>query len=555
MDLFNSILSLLEEESFNLRNLEKKGDQIEETQNFVKTAKLEQELADTRDLLDSQGHQLEQQKAKFIDFNSFQEKLYELESQMQRELSQIGNLENRISHDETHVKEDQDDLLDTLSIKDEMDQADLDKKLQILESDFFANFDDLKVNLTMAMAEIEDNNGDNVERLKEKISNLKRDYTSSLDEFRNEMEEMGNMTRSIYYNGGDMMEKINLVVLNSTAAVENNTYIIDEMLVHIDYLESLIFNLDEKVDKISRSDEKIADLESKLTALEYGVKIPPHKGEILVTGGDGEYGPKWETSLISTSYFAARTSDEMALPRSGHCMVKFREEIYVVGGSWNSFGKYSKSENSWIELEQMTETRDAGPGCAVFQDRIWICGGNTGFNETDTCESYAPEDGWLPEPALLMPVSATTAAVNSAGLFVIGGQDQFGESNFVQFYDAEAGVWTLWDDLPVFGISHGSATVVNDDIYLVGGNNNQNSILQLDIGSQQWNNATTLNTDRIGAAVVPVDDSIWIIGGSICFDESVCGSQIEIFDTISGQVEEKKIKNHQNVNFGSAILV
>lgn len=369
------------------------------------------------------------------------------------------------------------------------------------------------------------------------------------------MEEMGNMTRSIYYNGGDMMEKINGAVLQSTAQIENNTYIIDEMLVHIDYLESLIFNLDEKVEKISRSDEKIADLESKLTALEYGVKIPPHKGEILVTGGDGEYGPKWETSLISTGYFAARTSDEMALPRSGHCMVKFRDEIYVVGGSWNSFGKYDKKASEWIELEQMTETRDAGPGCAVFQDRIWICGGNTGFNETDTCESYAPEDGWLPEPALLMPVSATTAAVNSAGLFVIGGQDQFGDSNYVQFYDAEAGVWTLWDDLPVFGISHGSATVVDDDIYLVGGNNNQNSILSLDIASQQWNNATTLNTDRIGAAVVPVDDSIWIIGGSICFDESVCGDQIEIFSTKSGQVEEKKIKNHQNVNFGSAILV
>ena len=290
------------------------------------------------------------------------------------------------------------------------------------------------------------------------------------------------------------MDKINQVVLNSTASIENNTYMIDEMLVHIDYLESLIFNLDEKVEKMTRKDHVIADLESKLVSLEYGIKIPPHKGEILLTGGDGEYGPKWETSLISTDYYAARTGDEMALPRSGHCMVNYRDDIYVVGGSWNSFGKYDKVANEWVELDQMIETRDSGPGCSVFEDRIWICGGNTGFNETDTCESYSPEDGWLPEPSLLMPVSATTAAVNTAGLFIIGGQDQFGESNFVQFYDSEAGVWTLWDDLPVFGISHSAATVVDDDIYLVGGSNNQNSILKLDIASQAWNNATTLHT-------------------------------------------------------------
>ena len=52
-----------------------------------------------------------------------------------------------------------------------------------------------------------------------------------------------------------------------------------------------------------------------------------------------------------------------------------------------------------------------------------------------------------------------------------------------------------------------------------------------------------------------MNDSIWIIGGTICFDESICGDVIEIFDTQSGDVIEKKIKNHKNVNFGSAILV
>ena len=56
MDLFNSILSLLEEESFNLRNLEKKGQQIDDSQNLIQNKKLEMELEETKKLLDSQGN-------------------------------------------------------------------------------------------------------------------------------------------------------------------------------------------------------------------------------------------------------------------------------------------------------------------------------------------------------------------------------------------------------------------------------------------------------------------------------------------------------------------
>ena len=60
--------------------------------------------------------------------------------------------------------------------------------------------------------------------------------------------------------------------------------------------------------------------------------------------------------------------------------------------------------------------------------------------------------------------------------------------------------------------------------------------------------------ERIGASAVAVEDSIWVIGGAICFDDS-CGDQIEIFDTRTKEVKQKRIKNHTNVNFGAAVLV
>ena len=76
---------------------------------------------------------------------------------------------------------------------------------------------------------------------------------------------------------------------------------------------------------------------------------------------------------------------------------------------------------------------------------------------------------------------------------MIGGSDDFGPVSFVQYFDQDAKVWTLWEELPVpIGISASSAVNVNDDIYLIGGNGNEANILQLDLGTQQWFNTTNL---------------------------------------------------------------
>ena len=93
----------------------------------------------------------------------------------------------------------------------------------------------------------------------------------------------------------------------------------------------------------------------------------------------------------------------------------------------------------------------------------------------------------------MLDFQTVKAVVNSAGLFMIGGSDDFGPVSFVQYFDQDAKVWTLWEELPVpIGISASSAVNVNDDIYLVGGNGNEANILQLDLGTQQWFNATSL---------------------------------------------------------------
>jgi len=555
MDLFNSLLDILDEKSFVLDNLRKSGAKIDNAKDNLVEMKLVDELNDTKKALDKQGSQLAKQTAKMLDFDAFESKLYDLETALNRETSRREDLEQLLNHDEVVYKHDKDDMLDTLNFKQQVDNQDLTEKLNNITSNFVHKFDLLKLNLTEVLVLLEDKDIQ-VDDLRTEIHELKESYMTQLEEYRWEIEEMSNMTRSIYYNGGEAIEHVSQLVFNQTAQVDANSYLIEEMISQLSNVTSSLHSVEDGLAHLTDAapeSETIAALEAKVAALEYGVKIAPHKGEILITGGDGEYGPRWETSLLSTKYNAARQFTDMALPRSAHCTLKYRNEVYTVGGSWTAFAKLD--ENQWIELDPMFESRDYGPGCNVFNDRIWVCGGHNGFNETDTCESWSPEDGWQPESSLLTGVSATTMAVNSAGLFVIGGADLFGETNTVQFYDVDAGVWTYWNELPVFGIKEAASVTVNDDIYLVGGYNNANNILQLDMASQQWLNATSLDNERIGAAAVAVDSDIWIIGGSICFDEMMCADKIEVYDTLDDRVYEKRIQHHVNVNFASAVLV
>jgi len=555
MDLFNSLLDILDEKSFVLDNLRKSGSQIDSAKNNLVEMKLVDELNDTKKALDKQGNQLAKQTAKMLDFDAFESKLYDLETALNRETNKREELEKVLDHDEVVYKHNKDDMLDTLNFKQQVDDQDMTEKLNNITSNFVHKFDLLKLNLTEVLVLLEDKDIQ-VDDLRTEIHELKESYMTQLEEYRWEIEEMSNMTRSIYYNGGEAIEHISQLVFNQTAQVDANSYLIEEMISQLSNVTSSLHSVEDGLAHLADAEiesETVAALESKIAALEYGVTIAPHKGEILITGGDGEYGPRWETSLLSTKYNAARQFTDMALPRSAHCTLKYRNEVYTVGGSWTAFAKLDGTQ--WIELDPMFESRDYGPGCNVFNDRIWVCGGHNGFNETDTCESWAPEDSWQPEASLLTGVSATTMAVNSAGLFVIGGADLFGETNTVQFYDVDAGVWIYWDELPVFGVKEAASVTVNDDIYLVGGYNNANNILQLDIASQQWFNATSLDNERIGAAAVAVDSDIWIIGGSICFDEMMCADKIEVYDTLENRVYEKRIQHHVNVNFASAVLV
>ena len=245
---------------------------------------------------------------------------------------------------------------------------------------------------------------------------MRDDYLVTLDGYRSEIDEMSNMTRSIYYNGGEALEEVSSLVINQTALVQNNTDAIDEMFGRLSDLGQLVHEMAQEQVNITEeapeaTEEYVKELEERLRSLEYGIKVPPHKGEILLSGGDGDFGPKWESRMISIKYGASRDFENLEVPRSSHCMVSLDGVIYAVGGAGNKFGKLDTTDNLWTELPDMNAPHDNGPGCAVFNNRIWVCGGGHGMNVTDTCESYNPKNGWRSEPSLITAIGSTTGPV------------------------------------------------------------------------------------------------------------------------------------------------
>ena len=180
MDLFNSLLDILDEKSFVLDNLRKSSSQIDSAKNNLVEMKLVDELNDTKKALDKQGNQLAKQTAKMLDFDAFESKLYDLETALNRETNKREELEKVLDHDEVVYKHNKDDMLDTLNFKQQVDDEDMTEKLNNITSNFVHKFDLLKLNLTEVLVLLEDKDIQ-VDDLRTEIHELKESYMTQLE--------------------------------------------------------------------------------------------------------------------------------------------------------------------------------------------------------------------------------------------------------------------------------------------------------------------------------------------------------------------------------------
>jgi len=210
--------------------------------------------------------------------------------------------------------------------------------------------------------------------------------------------------------------------------------------------------------------------------------------ELFVSGGY-EFREKSKVIDLSKSF----QRDGVQLPEFGryyHSHVVYRGEIYLLGGfsikgPTRDVHRVSDPKRvSWKKVFPMQRARGFFQA-VVFQDRIWACAGKNETMFIRECESYAPEDGWRPEPDMMESRFDHSAAVTVHGMYLFGskaGKRAYGSSGQTAYSTeyfpaapqggADGGSfnpkWSPGPELPepLYGVS---TAVFNDNIYVFGG--------------------------------------------------------------------------------------
>lgn len=578
-ELFQSVLRILNDEENRFFELEKSADtheKIEIANSKAIETRVNEEISGAKRLLDSHSHKLNQHSATLETVSSLEKKLEDLEFQVTVELakSEAKARAAVVASKKGLEKSDKSFTLEQTT-PSATKQAQLEDSF-ITESDikFIQNGITKEINVVGARLE---GIVTNVTALDEKYMELHQAYINSTTISQNqtdaEISALKIATEFIENKVKDLGELINGTVVqfaNQTMELATHVSSISDMtenheseifelrseLIHaqleVQNLTDTIFWLQAESELGEEKDDIIKQLQETVIELQYGLTPAPKKGEILITGGIQDFGADWSSMLLSVHHRAQREFTQMPLGRSSHCLVRLEDDIMALGGAFDSASRLSRSFE-WKEIDPMLESREDGPGCATYQDRVWICGGHDGQTFLSSCESYHPTDGWRLEESLLVPVARTTAVVNSNGLFIIGGANDSGDVPFVQWFDQSLQMWRLKQDMPL-KVAEGRAVEVFDEIYLVGGSGgNEHNILFMNTTSEEWMLAGEMNKDRVGASVVAKENEIIIIGGEICFEN--CGNVIEVFDTFDLAVRKEKIRNLPNVSYGAALLI
>ncbi len=118
---------------------------------------------------------------------------------------------------------------------------------------------------------------------------------------------------------------------------------------------------------------------------------------------------------------------------------------------------------------------------------------------------------------MLIPRSAHAVVGSDSAIYALAGTDDHGKPVLdVEVFDGKE--WTIETTLPGRGLNAATASVVGDQLYVVGGftavtNVPTDEVQVYDLQTQQWSLASPLPNPRGGHAAVILNDKIHVFGG------------------------------------------
>jgi DNA-binding CsgD family transcriptional regulator len=170
----------------------------------------------------------------------------------------------------------------------------------------------------------------------------------------------------------------------------------------------------------------------------------------------------------------------------------------------------------WLEKAKMPTMR-RGLAAAVFEDQIYVIGGDDGHSVTGLTARYdPPTDAWQELANKPLPVTDVSAAVLGGLIYVPGGRTAAGVPvSTVEVYDPGTDRWNQRANLPI-PISGYALAAYEGRLYIFGGWDGKNylaSVYDYDPSNDHWTARTPMLTARAFAGAAASGGKIFVLGG------------------------------------------
>ena len=212
----------------------------------------------------------------------------------------------------------------------------------------------------------------------------------------------------------------------------------------------------------------------------------------------------------------------------------FNNKIYVVGGETNIIPldileEYSPDTDTWTTKTPMPTSRSM-TAAHVVNDRIYVIGGMGDYDGDNwppisKVEEYNPAtDTWAVKSNMPTARSALLSAVYNDKIYVISGitgpirawsGDEYPKTDIVEVYDPATDTWATLSPIPTARFV-GCAGIIDGKIYVVGGElySQGTKVEMYDIATDTWHSKANLISSRNSASAAVVDGKLYVIGGS-----------------------------------------
>lgn len=191
-------------------------------------------------------------------------------------------------------------------------------------------------------------------------------------------------------------------------------------------------------------------------------------------------------------------------------------KLYAFGGVSNRTFVYNPQGNSWSEVAPMRFQHANTAAVGVFNDKIYVAGGNgPNMNQTEL-EVYDPAaNTWTQLASMAVPRNHTGGAFINGKFYVVGGRPGNAAAAALETYDPATKTWSRLRDMPT-GRSGVGVAAVNGELYVFGGEipRQFNEVEVYHPLTNTWTQLPPMPVPRHGLFAAVIGNSIYLPGGA-----------------------------------------